>query len=1045
MRAHLVMQLLVVTLLVPTCPADERTAHRVADKQDKHTGTEASDHAIVQALLRIPNATLDAYPHRAEAVQRHVARLLDVSPDEFVDVVEQLEVPSQSEALQTIMLDPESGQAGIDATGLLVRTGQLGVLTSALENKDDRVSAAAATAIGFVNSKEAANLLRPVMEDSSRHATVRSAAASALGRSWYGQQVLLAMARENRVPEEFRFEISNALLGSWTKEIAEEAKHLKSLVSPAAAASEPIPPINKLIQMRGDGKEGKKVFETVGTCSKCHKVRGEGKEVGPDLSEIGSKLSREDLYVNILNPSAAVSHNYETYALLTVDGAVITGILVNQTDDAVTLKTADAVLKTIPTDEIEQLKKQSASLMPADLQKNMTVQNLLDLVDYLVLLKKPEETPFHVLASKESVDEKAINSRDPNDAVQSLDVAPGIVAQLFAAEPQMLSPTSIDVDHLGRVWVCEAVNYRHFRNPYNTERKQGDRILVLEDIDGNGEADRSTVFYQGTDIDSPHGICVLGDRVIVSAGDRVISFLDSDGDLQPEDKTLLFSGIGGVQHDHGIHSFMPGPDGKLYFNFGNEGHQLADQNGKPVVDLSGREINDSRQPYQQGMVFRCDPDGTNVETLGWNFRNNWEVCVDSFGTLWQSDNDDDGNRGVRINYVMEYGNYGYRDEMTGATWKTKRIGMRDEIGERHWHLNDPGVVPNLLRTGAGSPTGIIVYEGDLLPSEWQNEMIHCDPGPNVVRAYPVQNDGAGYSAKMKTLLKGTRDQWFRPVDVCTAPDGSLIIADWYDPGVGGHRMGDSSRGRLFRVTVGDHQTYTKPKLDLTTVDGCIEGLFSPNQSARYLAGEALQDHWATSPPNASQLLDPSITTSARMRARLLWQLSRVSAVSEEAIDIGLADPDANLRIAAIRAARQNDKGRLLLIARNMVDDDSPQVRREVAILLHGQESKEAAAIWTKLALQHDGQDRWYLEALGIGAEGQWGEFFQAWIDHVGDEWNQPKHRDIIWRARTPAACKYLTEIIATTPSTKDQQRYFRALDFHAGAEKLAALESLVAN
>ena len=127
-RAHLVMQLLVVTLLVPTCPADERTAHRVADKQDKHTGTEASDHAIVQALLRIPNATLDAYPHRAEAVQRHVARLLDVSPDEFVDVVEQLEVPSQSEALQTIMLDPQSGQAGIDATGLLVRSGRIDIV-----------------------------------------------------------------------------------------------------------------------------------------------------------------------------------------------------------------------------------------------------------------------------------------------------------------------------------------------------------------------------------------------------------------------------------------------------------------------------------------------------------------------------------------------------------------------------------------------------------------------------------------------------------------------------------------------------------------------------------------------------------------------------------------------------------------------------------------------------------------------------------------------------------------------------------------------------
>ncbi len=68
------------------------------------------------------------------------------------------------------------------------------------------------------------------------------------------------------------------------------------------------------------------------------------------------------------------------------------------------------------------------------------------------------------------------------------------------------------------------------------------------------------------------------------------------------------------------------------------------------------------------MVFRCDLDGSNFEVLAHNFRNNYELAVDSFGTLWQSDNDDDGNRGVRINYVMEYGNYGYRDEMTGAGW-----------------------------------------------------------------------------------------------------------------------------------------------------------------------------------------------------------------------------------------------------------------------------------------------------------------------------------------------------------------------------------------
>ena len=106
-------------------------------------------------------------------------------------------------------------------------------------------------------------------------------------------------------------------------------------------------------------------------------------------------------------------------------------------------------------------------------------------------------------------------------------------------------------------------------------------------------------------------------------------------------------------------------------------------------------IKDDRQPYQQGMVFRQNLDGSEFETLGWNFRNNWMVTVDSFGAIWQSDNDDDGNRGTRINFVMEHGNYGYRDELTGAGWRESRITLEDEIPLQHWHL-PTGLAPQLL-------------------------------------------------------------------------------------------------------------------------------------------------------------------------------------------------------------------------------------------------------------------------------------------------------------------------------------------------------------
>ncbi len=89
------------------------------------------------------------------------------------------------------------------------------------------------------------------------------------------------------------------------------------------------------------------------------------------------------------------------------------------------------------------------------------------------------------------------------------------------------------------------------------------------------------------------------------------------------------------------------------------------------------------------------------------------------------------------------GNYGYTDEMTGAGWRANRTNKETEIPQQHWHLNDPGVVPNLLQTGAGSPTGMLIYEGRLLPEVYWDQMIHTDAGPNVVRSYPVTKDGAG--------------------------------------------------------------------------------------------------------------------------------------------------------------------------------------------------------------------------------------------------------------------------------------------------------------
>ncbi len=626
----------------------------------------------------------------------------------------------------------------------------------------------------------------------------------------------------------------------------------------------------------------------------------------------------------------------------------------------------------------------------------------------------------------------------PENALKGIVMAEGLEILPFATEPMLVNPTNIDVDEKGRVWVTEAYNYRIWNGyPANPN---GDRIIILEDTNGDGKADTTRVFYQGPEINAPLGISVLGNRVIVSQSPYVWALYDDDGDDKADRKEILFQGIGGEQHDHGMHAFVFGPDGKLYFNFGNEGKTLMDKDSVVVKDQDGDDIGPGK--YKQGMVFRCNPDGSAVECLGHNFRNNYELAVDSYGGMWQSDNDDDGNKGVRINYVMDYGNYGYTDEMTGAGWPSSRINMEDSIPFRHWHLNDPGVVPNLLQTGSGSPTGIVLYEGNLLPEVFRNQMIHCEPGHNVVRSYPVKKAGAGYTAEIVNVAKQEKDQWFRPSDICVAPDGSLFVADWYDPGVGGHQMGDNQRGRIYRIAP-KGKKYTVPEQDYTTADGAIAALQNPNLSVRRKAWYALQEMGSTATP-ALETLWNNEKADPGMRARAFWVLVKQPG-GEKYITRAAGADNPDFRVMALRAARQSETDIIPLVAQ-LAGDKDPQVRRECALSLRHQKLPEAPAVWSRLAGQYDGKDRWYLEALGIGADGQWDSFFAAYLQQVPDPLQSEQGKDLVWRARSKTTLPYLAKL-ATDNSTdwKERQRYFRAFDFNTDPLKKTLLLQMLAD
>jgi hypothetical protein len=246
-------------------------------------------------------------------------------------------------------------------------------------------------------------------------------------------------------------------------------------------------------------------------------------------------------------------------------------------------------------------------------------------------------------------------------------------------------------------------------------------------------------------------------------------------------------------------------------------------------------------------------------------------------------------------------------------------------------------------------------------------------------------------------------------------------------------------GRLYRIAPTGNKP-SVPKLDLKTARGCVEALQSPNLSTRYLAWTKLRAFDSKAEGELQKLWQ---SNDQRMRARALQLLARISGKANKYIGAALKDPNSDIRITGLRIAREL-KLDVIPIVKKLAQDSSAQVRRECAIAMRHHHSPEAPTIWATLALQHDEKDRWYLEALGIGADKQWDAYLDAWLAQVGDKWNTPAGRDIIWRSRAKKTPGLLVKIISDkslNPAERDH--YFRSFDFISGPEKDAALVQLL--
>ena len=598
---------------------------------------------------------------------------------------------------------------------------------------------------------------------------------------------------------------------------------------------------------------------------------------------------------------------------------------------------------------------------------------------------------------------------------------------VWARSPLFRNPTNFDFDHHGRAWVAEGVNYRGQRRD-----GEGDRIMVVHDSNGDGLADKSHVFVQEKHLQSPLGVAVFDNVVVVSQPPDLLVYTDVDRDLvfnpEKDKREVLLTGFNGRNHDHSLHALIAGPDGKWYFNQGNMGAQFTDRSGKTFrigSPYSMRQVaghkSDDGHVYLGGFSVRMNPDGTNCEIIGHNYRNSYEQIITSAGDVFQNDNDDPP--ACRTSWVMEYGNAGFASNDGQRSWGADRRPGQD-TPTAEWRQHDPGSMPPGDIYGGGAPTGITYYENGALPERYNGLLLSCESAKNVIFGYQPKPEGAGFKmdrfdfmtsnperkwagADFKGRSNRDLNTWFRPADVTVGPDGALYVADWFDPRVGGHGTQDRSlSGTIYRIAPKGFKSEV-PKLDLASEAGQIAALRSPAINTRYLGFKGLKAAGEKSIPALVALAGDK---NPYLAARAVWLLAQLG---EKGVKAMLSLPEktgSQARITVFRALRRAGYKDTMKLAQRLAGDSSPALRREVAFYLRNEPPTPAVvSALVEIAKGYDGKDRSYLEAFGTGATGKEAAVFAALTREVRpEEWDQAT-AGAVWRLMSAAAVPALQE------------------------------------
>lgn len=509
----------------------------------------------------------------------------------------------------------------------------------------------------------------------------------------------------------------------------------------------------------------------------------------------------------------------------------------------------------------------------------------------------------------------------PDEAIKKMTVPPGFSVELVAAEPDLVNPTAMTFDEQGRIWVCESLEY-----PRSSPGVGKDRIKVLEDTDGDGRVDKTTIFAEGLNI--PCAIAVGHGGVWVSNSPDIL-FFKIGPDLKAVGKPeVIVTGFGRADTHELPNSFIWGPDGWLY-----------GLNG--VFNPSKIKQGDREWEFTCAM-YRIHPKTREFQVFCEGTSNPWGIAFNTEGSAFVS--------ACVIDHLWHLVETGYYHRQGGPyppfTWKIESI-------VKHKHQK-------------AAYCGLCYFDSDAYPEEYRDKLYMGNIHGGCINSDELTRDGSTYFGKIRPDFLTANDAWFMPVSQKVGPDGCIYVLDWYDRY---HCYQDARRdpagidrlnGRIYRVRYKDTPRAAKFDLAKESDEQLIARLGSANVFYRETAQRVLIER---ANPGTSAALEALILNEQAPRKQRMHALfARVGSgpLSESFLSKLLAHPDPTYRAWAVRAvsnASEKLDGAMQLRLANMAGTEkSPDVQLQLASTLRKSGPGKAYEPWLDL-LDRCGDDK----------------------------------------------------------------------------------------